>query len=84
MNAPPSPEMITPARSGWLAACVNQMFHKLLDRIDTGLAVGRIEVFLPDGSFLLNSGWRVITSLSMPTTSKTSSIWRFPSDDLRT
>lgn len=36
--------------SGWLAGLYGRGFHRLLDRIDTGLDMGAIEAWLPDGS----------------------------------
>lgn len=77
MNAPPSPAMVGIARRGQLARTVDRFFHRQLDRIDQGLAQGRIEVFLPDGSFRVLGGrvegpactviirrWRALVRLS--------------------
>ena len=45
------------ARSGGMVArIVARLFHRLLDRIDAGLATGRIETVLPDGSNRLLGG----------------------------
>jgi cyclopropane-fatty-acyl-phospholipid synthase len=52
MNAPLPPR---PIRRGW-SFSVNLLFYKLLDRIDAGLAEGRIDAFLPDGSFRVLGG----------------------------
>lgn len=41
---------------GLLARLVARPFHKVLDRIDTGLEVGTIEAMLPDGTFRILGG----------------------------
>ncbi|MET0179913.1 MAG: cyclopropane-fatty-acyl-phospholipid synthase family protein [Novosphingobium sp.] len=40
----------TPAGTGWFARLVAGRFHRLLDRIDAGLACGTMDARLPDGS----------------------------------
>ena len=77
MNAPLAPELADATRRHWLARRIDRMFHKALDRIDAGLAEGRIEAFLPDGSFRILGGrregpactvivrrWRALTRLA--------------------
>jgi cyclopropane-fatty-acyl-phospholipid synthase len=49
MNAPVE---LPKARPGLFSG----LFHKLLDEIDAGLEIGRIETFLPDGSFRILGG----------------------------
>lgn len=39
-----------PPRADWLARAIALPFHRLLDRIDAGLAAGAIEADLPDGT----------------------------------
>jgi cyclopropane-fatty-acyl-phospholipid synthase len=56
MNAPPSPAMAVTVRRGHVARAVDRAFHRQLDRIDAGLETGRIEAFLPDGSFRVLGG----------------------------
>ena len=56
MNAPPSPTMLGTARRGPVARAVDRFFHQQLDRIDLGLEAGRIDAFLPDGSFRILGG----------------------------
>jgi cyclopropane-fatty-acyl-phospholipid synthase len=60
------------------AGLFSGLFHKLLDGIDAGLETGRIETFLPDGSFRILGGrtdgpactviirkWRALVRLSL-------------------
>jgi cyclopropane-fatty-acyl-phospholipid synthase len=49
MNAPHSPPP-------WLQRQMAGLFRPVLDRIDAGLAVGQIDIFLPDGSFRVLGG----------------------------
>jgi cyclopropane-fatty-acyl-phospholipid synthase len=49
MNAPLPP-------STWMQRRVGAVFHRVVDRIDAGLAVGQIDIFLPDGSFRVLGG----------------------------
>ena len=49
MNAPHPP-------ASWLQRRMAGLFCPVLDRIDTGLAVGQIDIFLPDGSFRVLGG----------------------------
>lgn len=49
MNAPLPPATLT-------SRVLSRLFHRLLDGIDAGLASGRIEGFLPDGSFRVLGG----------------------------
>jgi cyclopropane-fatty-acyl-phospholipid synthase len=44
MNAPVQPV-------SWMQRRIAGLFQPVLDRIDAGLAVGQIDIFLPDGSF---------------------------------
>jgi cyclopropane-fatty-acyl-phospholipid synthase len=48
--------MVETARRGRMARAVDRFFHRQLDRIDAGLEAGRIEAFLPDGSFRVLGG----------------------------
>ncbi len=49
MNAPLPP-------ATWLQRRIGALFHRVVDRIDAGLAVGQIDVFLPDGGFRVLGG----------------------------
>jgi cyclopropane-fatty-acyl-phospholipid synthase len=49
MNAPHPP-------ATWIPRRVARLFQPVLDRIDSGLAVGQIDIFLPDGSFRVLGG----------------------------
>jgi cyclopropane-fatty-acyl-phospholipid synthase len=49
MNAPLPP-------STWMQRRIGALFHRIVDRIDAGLAVGQIDIFLPDGSFRVLGG----------------------------
>jgi cyclopropane-fatty-acyl-phospholipid synthase len=44
------------SRPGFLARCVGQAFHLMLDRIDAGMTTGAIECLLPDGAFRVLGG----------------------------
>ncbi len=44
------------AKRGWIARAIGRPFHRILDRIDTGLACGTIEAMLPDRSFRILGG----------------------------
>ncbi len=47
--------MVT-ARRGWLTRAIAVPFHRILDRIDSGLEAGGIEAMLPDGTFRILGG----------------------------
>ena len=49
MNAPHPP-------ATWVQRRMARLFQPVLDRIDHGLAVGQIDIFLPDGSFRVLGG----------------------------
>jgi cyclopropane-fatty-acyl-phospholipid synthase len=49
MNAPVQPV-------SWMQRRIAGLFQPVLDRIDAGLAVGQIDIFLPDGSFRVLGG----------------------------
>ena len=49
MNAPLPP-------STWMQRRIGALFHRIVDRVDAGLAVGQIDVFLPDGRFRVLGG----------------------------
>lgn len=42
--------------NGWFLGLFAERFHRALDRIDAALSTGRIEAFLPDGSFRILGG----------------------------
>lgn len=43
-------------RQGPVSRLVNALFHRILDRIDAGLACGTLEAILPDGRFRILGG----------------------------
>lgn len=43
-------------RGRWAARVIGSRFHRLLDRIDAGLEVGRLEAILPDGTVRILGG----------------------------
>ncbi len=49
-------KQLTAKPQGKLTAFIARPFHKVLDRIDTGLEAGTIEAMLPDGSFRILGG----------------------------
>ncbi len=49
MNAPVQPV-------SWMQRRIAGLFQPVLDRIDAGLAIGQIDIFLPDGSFRVLGG----------------------------
>ena len=46
----------TPTRPDWPTRTFAPLYHRLLDRIDRGLAEGAIEAYLPDGTRRLLGG----------------------------
>jgi cyclopropane-fatty-acyl-phospholipid synthase len=44
------------ARRGLIARAVSRIFHRILDRIDSGIEAGALEAVLPDGTFRVLGG----------------------------